>query len=52
MFLYNGAIDDNGADPDKVENQYVAEAADALLNGNEVKIKETKSIGCKISFKN
>lgn len=49
---YNGAIDDNGADPDKVENQYVAEAVDALLNGNEVKIKETKSIGCKISFKN
>lgn len=49
---YNGAIDDNGAEPDKVENQYVANAVDALLNGSEVKIKETNSIGCKISYKN
>ncbi len=51
VIKYNGAIDDNGADPGKVNNNYVAEAIDALLNGNEVKLKETKSIGCQIQFR-
>ena len=48
---YNGAIDDNGAEPQKVKNQYVAKAVDALLNGKEVEITETKSIGCQINFR-
>ncbi len=48
---YNGAIDDNGAEPAKVKNQYVANAVDALLGGKEVAIKETKSIGCQINFR-
>ena len=51
VIKYNGAIDDNGAEPDKVSNIYVADAVDALLNGNEVKTKETKSIGCQIKFR-
>ncbi len=48
---YNGAIDDNGAEPEKVQNQYVAKAVDALLAGNPVAGKETKSIGCQIIFR-
>jgi peroxiredoxin len=48
---YNGAIDDNGAEPEKVKNHYVEMAVDALLNGKEVEIKETKSIGCLIHFR-
>ncbi len=48
---YNGAIDDNGAEPSKVKNRYVANAVEALLNGNEVAVKETKSIGCQINFR-
>lgn len=48
VIKYSGAIDDNGADPAKVKNQYVAMAVDALLKGQEVPIKETKSIGCQI----
>jgi peroxiredoxin len=48
---YSGAIDDNGAEPAKVKNHYVANAVDALLNGKEVSIKETKSIGCQINFR-
>lgn len=48
---YNGAIDDNGADPEKVTESYVAEAVDELLAGNDVRITETKSIGCQIKFR-
>ena len=48
---YNGAIDDNGAEPEKVENQYVAKAVDALLAGEVIEVKETKSIGCQILFR-
>jgi peroxiredoxin len=48
---YDGAIDDNGAEPEKVNNQYVAKAADALLEGKTVEIQETKSIGCQIIFR-
>jgi peroxiredoxin len=50
LVKYNGAIDDNGAEPDKVTQHYVVDAVDALLNGKEVKVKETKSIGCQIHF--
>ena len=51
VIKYNGAIDDNGAEPDKVINKYAADAVDALLKGSEVKVKETKSIGCQILFR-
>lgn len=51
VIKYNGAIDDNGADPEKVNNKYVADAVDALLNGTGVKTEETKSIGCQIKFR-
>jgi hypothetical protein len=48
---YDGAIDDNGAEPTKVKASYVALAVDALLVGKSVAVKETKSIGCQIHFK-
>lgn len=48
---YNGAIDDNGGEPEQVENPYVAQAVDALLAGKTVAQKETKSIGCQIYFR-
>ncbi len=48
---YKGAIDDNGAEPEKVENNYISRALDQLLNEKEVEIKETKSIGCQIHFR-
>ena len=51
IIKYNGAIDDNGAEPEKVKNQYVANAVDALLKGKEVEIKESKSLGCQIHFR-
>ena len=48
---YNGAIDDNGAEPANVKDHYVADAVDALLKGKEVAVKETKSLGCQIYFR-
>jgi len=48
---YEGAIDDNGAEPDKVKNQYIVNAVDDLLKGNTVQTKETKSVGCLIHFR-
>ena len=48
---YNGAIDDNGAEPSKVIHPYVADAVDALLSGKQVLVSETKSIGCSINLK-
>jgi peroxiredoxin len=48
---YNGAIDDNGADPELVTEHYVANAIDELLGGNQVKQPFTRSVGCKINFR-
>jgi len=48
---YNGAIDDNGMEPEKVTENYVADAVNALLNGKPILTKETKSIGCQIAFR-
>jgi peroxiredoxin len=52
IIKYKGAIDDNGAEPDKVTHKYIEEAVDALLEGKEVATKETASIGCRIKFRN
>ena len=49
--VYHGAIDDNGEEPSKVENAYLKLALEAVLSGNEVAVKETKSIGCGIKFR-
>ncbi|MFZ4477691.1 MAG: thioredoxin family protein, partial [Saprospiraceae bacterium] len=48
---YNGAIDDNGGEPEAVTQAFVANAVDALLAGKSVAVHETKSIGCQIYFR-
>ncbi len=45
---YIGAIDDNYEDESAVTQKYVENAVDALLNGKEIYVKETKAIGCSI----
>ncbi|WP_066224424.1 thioredoxin family protein [Formosa haliotis] len=45
---YIGAIDDNFQDASDVKTKYVEQAVDALLQGKEIKEKETKAIGCSI----
>ncbi len=51
VIKYNGAIDDNGFEPKKVQNPYVMNAVDSLLTNKNVDVKDTKSIGCKIYFR-
>ena len=48
---YAGAIDDNGAEPEKVVHHYLAEAVDALLAGKAVDVPETKSVGCTLGIR-
>ena len=48
---YIGAIDNNYADENDVDEHYVSEAVNALLNGEKVPTEETKAIGCSIKVK-
>lgn len=45
---YIGAIDDNSRNPQAVTQTYIEDAVNALLNKTEIKITETKAIGCSI----
>lgn len=45
---YIGAIDDNSRNASAVKVKYVENAVDALLQGKDIEMKETKAIGCSI----
>lgn len=45
---YIGAIDDSSRNPEAVKEKYLENAVEALLNGKEIELKETKAIGCSI----
>jgi peroxiredoxin len=48
---YIGAIDDNYQDADAVEENYLADAIGALLDGNKPDPDFTKAIGCTVKVK-
>lgn len=48
---YEGKIDDNWQEPGKVKSQYLRDAILEVLNGKEVSVPETFSIGCTIKWK-
>ncbi len=48
---YSGAIDDNGAEPEKVQTSFLEDAVKELLAGKKVSNPETASIGCKINYR-
>jgi peroxiredoxin len=48
---YEGKIDDNWQEPDKVKSAYLKDAIVEVLNENEVSVPETFSIGCTIKWK-
>lgn len=48
---YMGAIDDNTEDPSQVKRRYVEDAVNALMQGKQVPVTETKAIGCTIKWK-
>jgi peroxiredoxin len=48
---YEGKIDDNWQEPNKVKSKYLRDAIEELLGGKEVAVPETFSIGCTIKWK-
>lgn len=52
IIKYSGAIDDNGAEPDKAMHHYITDAVDALLAGKQVAVTSTRSVGCGIKWRN
>ncbi len=48
---YHGKIDDNWKEPEKVKYNYLRDAIKEVLEGKEVSIPETFSIGCTIKWK-
>lgn len=48
QLVYKGAMDDNPANPDEVSKIFILEAMQALQNNEEIKVKESKSVGCSI----
>ena len=45
---YIGAIDDNYQDASQVEDKFVENAVDAMLDGKEIEVTKTRAIGCTI----
>jgi len=48
---FHGKIDDNWQEPEKVQNHYLRNALDELLEGKEISVPETFTIGCTIKWK-
>jgi len=48
---FHGKIDDNWQEPNKVQNHYLRNALDELLDGKEISVPETFTIGCTIKWK-
>lgn len=51
IIKYKGAIDDNFKDKSAVTETYLSDAIDAFSNGQEIKVTETKALGCSIKRK-
>ena len=47
--VYHGAIDDSPGDAGQVKRQHLKAAIDESLQGKEVSLKETRSVGCSIN---
>ncbi len=48
---YIGAIDDNFRDATAVQDRFLEDAVDAIINKKEVPVKTTRAIGCTIKVK-
>lgn len=46
--VYHGAIDDNPGDEQSAKVAHLKNAIEAVAKGNEVSVKETRSVGCSI----
>jgi peroxiredoxin len=48
--VYHGVIDDNAHVAADVEQHYLRDALQALVDGTEISVKTTKALGCTIKF--
>ena len=48
--VYRGAIDDNSRNPKKVEDNYLMDALDSMIEGKNISKVSTKALGCTIKF--
>lgn len=46
--IYHGAIDDNPSDAGNVNRKHLKEAISEMLNGKDVSVKTSRSVGCGI----
>ncbi len=51
ILCYHGAIDDNYDNPAAVQQHYLRDALEAVLNGTSVLISETPPVGCTVKWK-
>jgi peroxiredoxin len=49
VIRYMGAMDDSQAEA-KVKKTYLRDAVDAVLKGESVEVKETRAVGCGVSY--
>ena len=49
--VYQGAIDDNPADQSKIRRKHLELAINEMLEGKEVTVKKSRSVGCSIKRK-
>lgn len=49
--IYTGTLDDNRRNADAVERDYLRNALDALLAGEEIAHQKTRAVGCTIKFR-
>jgi peroxiredoxin len=49
--VFHGKIDDNWRDETKVKSSYLKDAVEELINGKEISVPETFTIGCTIKWK-
>jgi hypothetical protein len=47
--VYHGAIDDSPGDANQVKRRHLKEAIDEMMQGRDVSVKETRSVGCSIN---
>lgn len=51
VLRYHGRLDDNWENPAEVKQQYLRDALNALLNGQEPPVAKTEPIGCTVKWK-
>jgi UPF0288 family protein (methanogenesis marker protein 3) len=51
VLVYTGAIDDNPNESENTKRAHLKEAINEMLNGKEVTVKTTRSVGCGIKRK-